>query len=392
MASQKPRDMPLKEFRSLVNRLASVKLAKSPQKPPTNSALLDHGLNPGAVKTLPPEQEASKQKRAEQNRSLLHEWGGESIATAYSQALSPQLDTTSKALLEELKSLQNNLQTSPVDSLEAAQQALTALNHNFSLALKISREYLELLKARKQVNEKAESLIPADIKRLLSMTDRKLKRRLRLRRAILEQFYAQRLLLIAWNMQQIRPSIEAHFEKRQRLGTRLTSLRLDIGEIERKWSKTPGNPLLTSRLSELRAAIDRTGNEIRSLQPPILEQHIEEWLSGVVDYRLLREKNERLRRLNKRSLKSVAQLIRTFFELQNVKMQQEHEAKTMRVLEPTNYVNSKEASTRFALEYLEKREAIRETPYWIPEVVRAKKLKKFKGDLLSHIRSVNEIP
>lgn len=391
MAVQKPREMQLKEFHSLINRLDYTKLTKSPDNQPPNDTSPCYESKQSSIKALQPEQPPSQQGRADQNRSLLRAWGGEALAAAYDQAMLPQLYGASKKLLEKLKEHQYNLQTSSIDSQEAAEQALASLNYDFPLAIKVSKEYLQLLKARKHVNEKAKSLNSSDVYSLISTTNQKLKRRLRLKRAILEQFYAQRLLLIAWNMQQIRPNIDAHIEKRQRLGTRLTSLRLDIEEIERKWSKTPGNPLLTSRLSELRAAIDRTGNEIRTLPPPILEQHIDEWLNGMVDYQLLREKNERLRRLNKRSLKSVAQLIRIFFELENIKMQQQHEAKTRRPLEPTNHINSKEASENFVLNFLNKREDIKETPYWTPEIIRAKKIKKLKRDLLYHISAIKEI-
>lgn len=386
MASHKQREMPLKEFKSLISQLPPVKLAKLPIESLPEQIPLE------IVESAPADVASTLEDLIFKQQSFfisnLHEFRtqlGDEAVNAYDLSIQPQLHGVSEKLFDNLKAFQSALQTRHIDSLDSATEALEALNQYFPMALKVSKEYLLLLQARKNLRQKLSSTLPADLAKMGMLIDRKLKRRLRTRRAILEQFYAQRLLLIAWVMQQTRKNIDEYIEKRQKLGTRLTSARLDIEEIELKWSKTPGNQLLTSRLSELRAAFDRIASEIKTQDTPIQRRHIDEWLSGIVDYRLLREKNERLKKLNKRSIEAISYLVNIYLDIESINASQLHEAKTMRPLSP-NEITTKKSAKNIVIEFFHKRKEILETPYWIPEVSRNDQLEKTRREILKQIK------
>lgn len=392
MASQKHRELPLKEFQSLVGQLTSGKLAKLPvESLPENIPLDFIESAPADVAATLEELIFKQQAFLVKHQSELRRHLGEEAIAAYNLSIKPQLHGTGKLLFDEFKAFLSTLQTPKIDSQQNALEALELLNKYFPQALKVSREYLELLKARKQLNRKPHTALPHELEKMIIVTDRKLKRRLRLRRTILEQFYALRLLLVAWTMQQTRKDVDEHIEKRQKLGTRLTSLRIDIEEIERKWSKTPGNRLLTSRLSELRTAFDRAGSEIKALEAPFQRHHLDEWLSGIVDYRLLRERNDRLRKLNRRSIEAIAYLIRIHLEIEKIASQQLHEAKTMRPVPLDINANISKEAQKLVTVFFEKRKTIKETPYWIPEVLRNKKTKKVKLDIIEQLKTTTAI-
>ena len=370
------RQIPLKEFRRLINTLPPAELARVPPE-----RLPDH-IPLDLIENAPPDVASTietlifqRQSSVMHDLNRLREKLGSEAATAYDMASLPRISGDIRKLLERLREIQGRLRAEG-DAALSPEEALDELEKLARVANEVSDYYRKLLAARKSLrrvdHRKEPELLP-----FLKKIDGKLRRRCAMHRKVLDQYHSQKLLVTVQIMRDYRERIIAGEEDRRSHARRRQQIEQRLAEVRRKVRQFPANNgfrHLAERLDDELNSLDRGQ---RVLPIPLGEEELELWLDVIVDQRLLRDERESMQRLRQRAESLYLFLLRHYYKLQSAQ-QASATRKTRDANQRGDYTRH---ARNFLIDYFRSRIRSGITPYWVPEIYRLEKLRKLESAL-----------
>lgn len=380
----KTRQIPLAEFRKLITTIPSRELARVPPE-----TLPDH-IPLDLIENAPPEVAATietlifqRQSSVMHDINQLRERLGDDAVAAYDMAALPRTTPAIRALLDRLRSIQQQLRNAGSENKKPfpPQEALDELEGLASVANDVGDYYRRLLAARKALR-KSVRRHDSDLLVFLKKIDRKLRRRCALHRNVLDQYHAQKLVVTVQVMRDFHERILAHDSHAAAHTTRQAQLQQRLQDVQRKARQFPGNAGFRHLLETLRDELESLQRERRMLPIPLGEEDLELWLDVIVDHRLLRSEHDTMERLQQRAESLYLFLLRHYYKLQSEERatRSKHSG---RPADESNEASYASHARNFLIDYFRTREQSGITPYWVPEIYRLQNLRALEKTLVA---------
>ena len=379
----KTHQIPLREFRKLVDQLPSDELARFPV-----DRLPDH-IPLDIIDDAPPDiAETIETLIFKRQSSVMHDLKslrqrlGPKTVEAYDMASLPRNSGALQALVTRLKRFQENLRHPPPGKAhQPAEESLDLLESYGGIANDVKAYYKKLLRARKTLRHPDEHY-PASLEATIAKIDRKLQRRCRLHRAVLTQYYSQRLMLTVQMMQDYRERIAAHEKRIAGQKVLMTQMKNRLHDTRKKIKKFPENRGFRYLADRLVKDLEKTKREQQSMDIPLGENDLQTWLDAIVDYHLLRTSHDSLNRLIIRAEALFLSLLKHYYQIQEALYQQRYRHNPQKV-DARTIIGFSENSQNFLSNYFQTRQKTSASPYWLPEIQRLENLRKLEKRFLN---------